>query len=87
MSDTDLREGLEELGQREAEATGNVAHRAQAEIALSALDTANVVAVEAGPFGQRLLGQVGPLPDLADVPSHRHEQLVGHAWHAAIVGG
>ena len=72
------RHGIEELDQRHTESARQSRQRGDPDIALAALDTADVVAVQTGAGGELLLRdrQVGP--QSAHAPSHGPREIAGH---------
>ena len=68
---TRCAEGREELGEGHIESACDAPERADAYVPFSPFDAPDVVPVQAGTFGQRLLRETGPCPQPTYPASHR----------------
>jgi len=78
-----LAQTVYEFGHGDIQAAREFDNVEQAHVTLSALDPANVVAVQVSQLRQLFLRQMALLPKLADTLSE-HDTWIG-AWHAAII--
>jgi hypothetical protein len=72
-----LRNRLQQSRWAHVESLGEGDDVEQAEVALAALDAADVVAVQAGSLGELLLGEAALHAEFADTRSEEHARVLG----------